>query len=273
MGILFAVIFFILGLIIGSFLNVVILRLNTSKSLGGRSACMSCQSKLRFYELVPLFSFLVLKGRCRTCSTKISIQYPLVEFASGLIFVSLFLKLSAIGGSASGGQDILSFTVPYVYYAVMFSILLVIAVYDLKHKIIPDILSFIFGALAFVGLFFFLPGQIGFFPHVPTWIELLSGVFVALPFATLWSVSSGRWMGFGDAKLALGIGWLLGLSLALSSLVIAFWSGAIIGLTLVILSKNSKIRRMGMKSEIPFAPFLVLGTILVFLFGWNFFGF
>jgi leader peptidase (prepilin peptidase)/N-methyltransferase len=164
---LLAVIFFILGLIIGSFLNVVIYRLNTARSLGGRSACMSCRSQLTWYELIPVFSFVGLLGRCRNCKTKISVQYPLVELTSGIIFLALFLRF----------QDLffintVSFSVTFIYYAFMFSLLLVIAVYDLKHKIIPDILSFIFGALAFVGLFFFSHDAFFsspiFYWHIPT---------------------------------------------------------------------------------------------------------
>ncbi len=255
------IIFFALGAIIGSFLNVVIYRLNTQKflfkSLGGRSACLSCRSILFWYELIPLLSFFSLRGRCRTCKTKISIQYPLVELVTGIVFASLFLKL----------QDILfvsmlKFSITYAYYAVAFSLLLVIAVYDLRHKIIPDMLAFVFGTLAFFGLFFF---------HVPTVLDFLSGVFIALPFALFWLISAGRWMGLGDAKLALGIGWLLGVSLALSGLALAFWSGAIVGVTL-ILCRNSKMAGRGMKSEIPFAPFLVFGAFLAFIFNLNLFG-
>ena len=264
MWISFAILFFILGLIVGSFLNVVILRLNT-RSLRGRSACMSCQNKLRFYELVPLFSFFLLKGRCRTCKTKISIQYPLVEFITGLIFALLFFKLSAGGGSAFGGQDYLVFAIIYAYYAVMFSILIVVAVYDLKHKIIPDMLSFVFGTLAFAGLFFIHSndpsGILGFYWQIPSVLEFLSGVFIAFPFAFFWFISGGRWMGLGDAKLALGIGWFLGLSMALSALTIAFWSGAIIGLSLMFLGKS-----YGMKTELPFAPYMVFGTLIAFIF-------
>lgn len=263
---LLSIIFFILGLIIGSFLNVVIYRLNTKRSLGGRSACMSCQNKLSWHELIPLFSFLGLQGRCRNCKTKISIQYPLVELVTGLIFAGVFLKLADIYNFFD-----LAFIIAYIYYATLFSLLVVIAVYDLKHKIIPDLLAFVFGSLAFIGLFIFQ--NYIFLPHIPDLLEFLSGVFIAFPFALFWLVSSGRWMGLGDAKLALGIGWLLGFTGALSGLAIAFWSGAIIGITLVILSKNSKIKRMGMKSEIPFAPFLVFGAVMVFLFGLNFFGF
>jgi leader peptidase (prepilin peptidase)/N-methyltransferase len=92
-------------------------------------------------------------------------------------------------------------------------------------------------------------------------LEFLSGLLIAAPFALFWLVSSGKWMGLGDAKLAVGLGWLLGLSRSLSGVVVAFWIGAIFGLSLVIFSKKH-----GMKSEIPFAPYLVLGALLAFLF-------
>jgi leader peptidase (prepilin peptidase) / N-methyltransferase len=254
MTFILTIIFFILGLIIGSFLNVVIFRFNTERSFGGRSGCMTCQSQLCWYELIPLISFFVLKGRCRNCKVKISIQYPIVELLSGLIFAGLFLKF----------QDIfyintLVFSVSYAYYAVMFSILLVIAVYDFKHKIIPDTLSFIFGIIAFIGLFFF--SNYIFYPHFPSIPEFLSGILLSLPFALLWLLSKGTWMGLGDAKLALGLGWFLGFGRILSGAVVAFWSGAIIGLILIIFSKKH-----GIKSEIPFAPFLVLGVLIAFLF-------
>jgi prepilin signal peptidase PulO-like enzyme (type II secretory pathway) len=243
------IIFFIFGLIIGSFLNVVILRLNTQKSLGGRSACMSCMNKLSWYELLPVLSFLGLRGRCRNCKTKISIQYPLVELITGLIFAGLFLKFQEF---FFWHTFIFSFT--YAYFAIMFSFLIVIATYDLKHKIIPDSLSFAFGFLAFLSLFFS-------FNHIPTLWQFFSGPLTAFPFAFFWLISSGKWMGLGDAKLALGIGWFLGFSLALSALFLAFWIGAVVGIALVIFSP-----KYGMKSEIPFAPYLVLGALLVFLF-------
>jgi len=248
MILLVALIFFVLGLIIGSFLNVVIFRLNTQKSFwktfGGRSGCMVCRHKLDWFELVPVFSFLFLRGRCRNCRTKISIQYPLVELAAGIIFAGLFLKLQV-------------FNFIYLYYAFIFSLLLVIAVYDLRHKIIPDNLSFIFGFIAFIGIFFF---------HAPTLLEFLAGPIIASPFAFFYFISRGKWMGFGDAKLALGIGWLLGFGRALSGLAVAFWLGALVGLTLMIFSK-----KYGLKSEIPFAPFLIFGTFLAFIFNLHFF--
>jgi len=265
-------IFFVFGLIIGSFLNVVILRLNTQRSFGGRSGCMSCQNKLSWYELIPVFSFLGLGGRCRNCKTKISFQYPIVEFITGLIFALLFLKFQDVFFS-----DTLLFSFNYAYYTVIFSLLVVIAVYDLKHKIIPDILSFIFGILAFAGLFFLdssgLPaqaGSLGFSLHIPTLLEFFSGPIIALPFSFVWLVSSGKWMGLGDAKLAIGLGYLLGLPLALSGVVFAFWIGSVVGILLVVFSHLGRAKlakKYRMKSEIPFAPYLVLGAILVFFFG------
>lgn len=251
---LLALIFFVFGLIIGSFLNVVVYRYNTEKSFGGRSACMSCQSQLHWYELIPLFSFFALRGRCLSCKTKIGAQYPLVELVTGLVFSGIFLKFQDIFFSST-----LQFVVTYAYYGVMFCLLIVIAVYDIKHKIIPDMLSLIFGILAFVGLFLF--SGFSFNPHIPKMFEFLSGILIATPFALTWLISKGTWMGLGDAKLALGLGYFLPLGRVLSGVVVAFWSGAIIGLVLLLFSKKYKI-----KSEIPFAPFLVLGVLLAFLF-------
>ena len=222
---------------------------------------MSCRTTLSWYELIPVFSFIGLRGRCKTCQTGISVQYPLVESVTGIIFALLFLKFQDIFF-----LDTLAFTVNYAYYAVIFCLLIVIAAYDLKHKIIPDTLSLVLGVISFIGIFFISPS--GFYLHMPGYWELFSGVLVALPFAFLWLVSRGTWMGLGDAKLALGLGWFLGLSRALSGVVVVFWSGAIIGIILMIFS-----RKYGMRSEIPFAPFLVLGAVIAFLFELHLFPF
>jgi len=260
MTLMLLIIFTLFGLIIGSFLNVVIYRFNTNKSLSGRSGCMICQSQLAWHDLIPVFSFVALQGRCRTCKTKISTQYPLVELASGLIFGLLFWKFQSLFF-----LDTLMFSFVYAYYVALFSILLIITVYDIKHKIIPDTLSFIFGALAFVGMFFLNTSALDvynvFNPHIPQLSQFLSGVVVALPFAGFWFFSRGAWMGLGDAKLAVGLGFMLGIGKLLSATVISFWVGAIIGLMLIVIKKVN-----GMKSEIPFAPFLVIGTFIAFIF-------
>ncbi len=262
MATLLTIIFFTLGLIIGSFLNVVIYRMNTRKSLGGRSACMSCENTLSWYELIPVFSYIGLKGRCKNCKIKISLQYPLVELTTAVVFAMIFSKF----------QDVLFsnlpiFTISFIYYAVMFALLIVIVVYDLKHKIIPDTLSFVFGGLAFLSLFFAgSGGLLNIYPHIPTTMDFFGAVLLALPFALIWLLSKGVWMGLGDAKLILGIGWFLGIPMALSGIVLAFWGGTIFGLYFMFFRKG-----YGMKTEIPFAPYLALGTFIAFLFELNLF--
>ena len=246
----FSVIF---GFIVGSFLNVVIYRLNTKKTLGGRSMCMSCSSTIQWYDLIPVFSYIALKGRCRNCASHISAQYPVVEALTGLLFGLLFYRFEYLIS-----LDMSLFLINYFYYAVLFALLVVITIYDIRHKIIPDALSFLFGVFAFAGLFFLDSGLV--FPRMPALIELLPGIALSLPFALLWLVSGGRWMGLGDAKLAIGLGFMLGLASLVPATLIAFWSGALYGLILIVL------RKAGPRTEIPFAPFLVLGTLIAFIF-------
>jgi prepilin signal peptidase PulO-like enzyme (type II secretory pathway) len=251
--------FLIFGTIIGSFLNVVIFRFNTRRSLGGRSGCMSCMKKLQWYELIPVLSYVFQGGRCRGCKTKLSAQYPTVEFITGLLFALLYLKWRELFFI-----DQLNFALTFAYGAVMFAILIVISVYDLRHKIIPDNLSLLLGLLAFLGLFVFTGS--GASLHLPNIWDVVVPVIVALVFALMWLVSKGTWMGLGDAKLVLGLGFMLGFEGTLSAIALSFWIGATVGLALMSLKKIK-----GMKSEIPFAPFLVLGTLISYLFDLNLF--
>ncbi len=251
-------IFFGLGLIIGSFLNVVIFRLNTGRGFRGRSGCLVCQNILAWYDLVPLVSYFALRGRCRSCKSRISVQYPLVEFITGIFFVALFLKMSGMFFA-----DIYVFSASYAYFAAMFSLLVVIAVYDLRHKVIPDSLSFAFAVLSFAGLFLFSENI--FSPHLPSLADFSSGLVLSIPFALLWFLSKGKWVGLGDAKLLLGLGWFLGFPQIFSAGALAFWLGAMVAVPLLVFKKY------GLRSEVPFAPFLVLSSIIVFIFELNFF--
>ena len=277
MNIALGIIVFILGTIVGSFLNVVILRYSTGVSFfSGRSFCTSCGKKLSWYELVPIVSFFVLRGKCAGCGSKISWQYPLVELTTGALFVfSVMYELRFMNyewiGVFNRNSLILSLNSLYLFF--IWSILVVISVYDLRHKIIPDLLVFLFAGLSLTYLI------------VTTWTsgfqvswDVLAGPLYALPFAALWFFSQGRWMGLGDAKLALGIGWFLGLIKGGSAIILGFWMGAIVGLVLVGISKLSKIKKgrsffknYGLKSEIPFGPFLILGTMIAFFFNINVF--
>ena len=147
----------------------------------------------------------------------------------------------------------------FIYFAAAFSILIALSGYDLRHKIIPDQLVFAFIVLAVFSPF--ITSTTHYFGS--TWIDHgVAGLTLAALFAFLWAISRGRWMGFGDAKLSLGMGLLLGLSTGVAAVMIAFWSGAIIGLLSLLLRRTT----LTMKSEIPFAPFLVLGTAIAFFF-------
>src|SRR3990172_11980304 len=178
MNTLFALSVFILGTIVGSFLNVVILRYNTGVSFfSGRSFCPSCGKKLSWYELVPVVSFFVLRRKCAGCGSKISWQYPLVELATGLLFLSTLYAL----------RSTLFFDIYYllstIYYLLVWSILIVISVYDLRHKIIPDLLVFLFAGLSLAYLVL-STWKTGF----QMW-DFLAGPLFALPFAALWFFS------------------------------------------------------------------------------------
>lgn len=213
------ILIFLFGNIIGSFLNVVIYRFNSGKTLGGQSICMSCAKKLSWYELIPVFSFFMQSGKCRGCASRISHQYPLVEISTGIVFVFLayhFLPILLLS------QKIFLFLL--IYFMFLFSILIVISVYDIKHKIIPNKLSYTFAILSFVLLFINTSG-VGAFWVMPRTIDVLAGLILALFFALFWILSKGRLMGLGDAKLALGMGWMLGMARALGALVLSFGLG------------------------------------------------
>lgn len=254
---LILIISFVFGTIIGSFLNVLALRYNTGMGVNGRSRCMSCGKNLTWIELVPVFSFLAQRGACRSCKAKISWQYPLVEFTAGILFAILFLIYPPVG---------LVNSVITAFQLCILCILMVITIYDIKHKIIPDSLVYTFACLAFVLMF------IGNDAHpliVPGVWNILAGPLLALPFALLWFVSNGEWMGLGDAKLILGIGWMLGLSYGLTALTLSFWIGAIASVAYILIVH----RKFKHGAEIPFGPYLILGLYIVLITGIQLFPF
>lgn len=243
----------ILGLIIGSFLNVVILRMNTGRSVAkGRSKCARCNVTLSWYELVPVFSFLGLRGKCKTCNAPISFQYPLVELITAITFTILYTTIIF-----SYGLTLVSF-ITFVFSAAVASLLIIIFVYDIRHTIIPDQAVYMVIILGLLSIFWHLLTVPGFAAAT----AVFDGVLVALPFFLLWALSKGRLMGFGDVKLALGIGWLLGLVGGFSAILFSFWIGGLVGLFLLALS-----RKYSMRSEVPFAPFLIMGTFIVGVWG------
>lgn len=257
---------FAFGVSIGSFLNVLIYRMGSGARLTGRSKCLSCGKTLTPLMLVPLLSYLMLGGRCGHCRSKVSVQYPFVEALTGLLFVLVAAKNSLL----------LPEYVPVHYFtalleAAIWSLLVVVLVYDWKHKIIPDRLSLLFAVLAgillyvrTVNLMTKLP-YLPFLDSVPHWIDWAAAPVVALPLALVWLLTLGRGMGLGDAKLAWGIGWFLGLGGAVSAVILSFWIAFLPSIMLLFW----KSKRFTMKSEIPFAPFLIIGTFVAYTFGVN----
>lgn len=251
-----SILIFLLGLVIGSFLNVVIYRYNTGKSVGGRSKCLACGHKLRWFELLPVVSFLIQGGRCRACRSVISWQYPLVEFLTAVAFVLVWRLGLPLGLTA-------------IYFAIV-ACLVVIWAYDWRHQIIPDGFVYAFVLLALSVVIYRAVGPSGFdWPLLGR--HLAAGVGLGAAFWLLWWASGGRWLGFADGKLALGVGFLAGPSGGLSAIVFAFWIGAIIGLLLLGWSRLWRRRHKSytMKSELPFAPFIIAGLALVSFFNLN----
>ena len=250
---------FVSGAIIGSFLNVVLYRLHTGKSLNGRSHCMSCGKVLTWRELFPVFSYLVQKGKCRGCHSCIPSQYLFVELLTGFSFI-LFVWLFS------------SSIFLTIVYLILISLLILIVVYDIRHTIIPDELTAIIGIVAIVllGYEFFETRD-----FILTLFSIGAGISASAFFAGLWFVSKGKWIGFGDAKLALPLGIIVGIGGVFSMVVLSFWVGAIVSLTLLGINKLLKKWKthlhflsspITIKSEVPFAPFLAIGFILVQLF-------
>jgi len=230
--------------------------------------CFSCGKKLHWYELVPVFSFLFLRGKCSSCKSRISWQYPIVEFITGIIFLSLYMT----------GMP----TVWLVYYFIIFSLFISIGVYDLKHFIIPDglVYSLIFFSILPPVVMSFLLNSLSPILNV----DFFAGLILFIPFWALWQFSGGKWMGFGDAKLATAIGFILGLTQGISAIFIGFWIGAVVsGIVMLFQRLRRKFgaknglkitqENLTMSSEIPFAPFLILGFFIVFFFGIDVIGF
>lgn len=250
LNLFFYFIIFLFGLIVGSFLNCIIYRLEKGESfLKGRSYCPHCKHILTWLDLIPIFSYLILKGRCRYCQEKISLQYPLVELSTGILFLLIY---SADRGSTS------ICSLGYVcFYWVLTAFLIIIFVYDLKHYIIPD--KVVYPAIAIALIFnlqFLISNQFLIFNY-----SILSAIGVASFFLLIVLISKGQWMGIGDIKLAFLMGLFLGFPNILVALFLTFFLGAIIGLGLIIVGKKT------LKSEVPFGPFLVTGTFLAMFWG------
>ena len=241
-GLLFA---FLFGLALGSFLNVCIYRIPLKKSIvHPPSSCPNCGAEIRFYDNIPVISYILLLGRCRQCHAPISFRYPLVELITGLLSAALFIKF---GLSPN-----------YILLFLFTASLIAIAFIDLQHKIIPDVIS-LPGILVGV-VFSFFPSA-GISP-----LEALIGVvggggFLFLVGTAFEKVTGREGMGGGDVKLLAMIGAWMGWKALPFIILISSLSGAVIG------GVSLAASRQGVGSRIPFGPFLALGALVFLFFG------
>lgn len=261
-------ILFAFGLAIGSFLNVVIFRydgerpLFSFKGLGGRSHCMACKAKLKWYDLIPVFSYLFLRGKCRACKARISPQYPLIELLTGAAFLlpALFF------------YPHYSFPIMYAHPALMASLwiivivlMIILAGVDMRLMLIPD--ETVIG-LSLVGLTLvsyqdsFLGAYSALFPQFasPFFNHIAGALFGLTLLGFIVLASRGRAMGMGDVKLAGAMGLIIGFPDIAFALALSFLVGGIFSMGLLTL----RFGRGGttMKTMVPFGPFMVLGFFI-----------
>ena len=235
----------LIGLALGSFLNVCIYRIPLKKSiLFPNSFCPNCGAKIRAWDNIPLLSFILLKGKCRKCKNKISVQYPLVEFITSALVVLTYLQFG-------WGWE-------FVAKSILCLLLIAIFFIDLKHRIIPDVITLPGIAL---GLFF------SFFVKSPSVLNSFVGILVGGVLFYLSAVLGEllfkkESMGGGDIKLAIMLGAFLGWQKILLVFLLSAVLGTIVGTTALFFSKDVKETRM-----IPFGPFLALGSVLAIFLG------
>lgn len=242
------IIIFLYGLCIGSFLNVCIFRVPESLSIiKPRSSCPNCKTFIKGYDNIPVLSFLLLKGKCRSCKTKISPRYPLIELFTGVMWLFTYMKYGL--------------SIEFAVYVIFISTLIVITFIDLDHQIIPDVIS-----LPGIPIFFiaalFIPSTSITDALIKSVIGILAGGGSLLLVA--WSyelITKNEGMGGGDIKLLAMIGGLVGLKGVLFTIFAASAIGTIIGLCIMVITRNN------MKLAIPFGPFLSAGAVLYLFFG------
>lgn len=236
---------FILGCAVGSFVNVVVDRTVRGESILGRSSCDFCHRKLSTFDLVPILSFVGLRARCRYCRRKLSWQYPIVETLIGVLFAATFYTQVSLGTFTS---------VSLFYNFVIISILVVVAIFDLKFSLIPT--TFVFAA-SLVSLFY-IYFNLSSYDFV---VGVLSSLLLAFFFLAIVVLTRGRGMGSGDIPLVFLLGLFLGWPFNLAAVFLAFLIGALASVVLLML----RIKKIG--EAIPLGPFLILGTFIIFFWG------
>lgn len=261
-----SILFGLFGLLVGSFLNVVILRQETQADLGGRSHCPLCNNQLRWYELIPVVSFVIQRGKCRNCKSAISRQYILGEIITGIVFgmsgyylMNFFVQTSHPIYSIAGVIALL----------VTVSFAVAITVYDTKTQLVP--VRWMLYMAAFSIIFLTASYGINGFETSNLWMHVM-GLLVAVPFLLIWIISRGKWMGFADIEIIAWMGLFLGPWMGTSAVLLAFYSGAVFAVCFII---YNLIKGYSYKTTraipIPFAPFLLVAWFVTVITSWNIF--
>lgn len=258
-GALGSVFTFILGLLIGSFLNVVILRLPYGQTLLGRSMCPHCGYRLRPVDLVPILSFLFLNGRCRQCRQSISWRYPVLE----LLVASLFTFSYVVVAPAT--------TLEFLFLLqiwVVVSVCVATFVIDFEHYLILDSVTFTgFGLVLIIQFIRALVEQQTLWSVQSfLYVDMLGLLAGSVPFFLLWYFSRGKLLGFGDVKFMVFAGVALGWPVIVIALLLACWIGAVCAIPLLFLGKKK------LKSALPFGTFLAIAVVITVWYGdslWN----
>ncbi len=231
---------FILGTLIGSFLNVVIIRIPKEESIVfPASHCVTCKAKLKPWHNIPIFSWLFLRGKCSFCGSPISKQYPIIELLSGIIFLLVFMKLGI--------------AIPTFGIAIVFLLLLALSVIDFYYKMVPDSLNLLALTLAIVSAF-----------SIPMFVQhginalLFAGGFTLLRFYLSYIIKKEA-MGEADIMIAATMGAILGVKLTLAAIFIS----ALLALPAMVLLKDDEDEE---SLQVPFIPFLAMATFIVFIF-------
>lgn len=234
----------------GSFINAVVWRIHEHKSIANdRSECVHCHHKLGALDLVPVLSWLGLGGKCRYCHKPISIQYPVVELATSLLFFASYQALKPVGWLG---------WVTLLWWLYLAGSLMIHIIYDLRWLLLPDVVTL--PAIVATSAYLLVQIAAGQPVHVILG-PILAAVLAGGGFYALAAVSDGHWMGGGDIKLVFLMGLVLGLRKLAVALVLGFNAAAIIAIILIVLKRRSR------KDQLPFGPFLAGGTIVAMLYG------
>ena len=243
---MFIILSFVFGASIGSFVQVIATRLHVAPVMKGRSKCLSCGEALRTFDLIPIFSYLFLKGKCRYCKSVFGVSALVIELSFGLLFVALYHFILA------GQATLMASFLWLVYYTLLFGTFGVIALYDIAHSYIPVSFLFVYEFLTLIML-------VIRYIHEPSWSILIGPVVIALPFLFIWLITRGKGLGFGDIFLFLGVGAFFDITQGIVVFLFSVWLGALFGLYMKYFGKHKGKSGVAM----PFVPYIVAAFLIV----------